>query len=62
MVDDPYQFWYGLCVVVVVFVGVRTVADYLAINSRFITLTTCFYVNLLKIEFLGKETTDEFTI
>lgn len=22
MVDDLYQFWYGLCVLVVVFVGV----------------------------------------
>ena len=28
--------------------GVRTVADYLAINSRFITVVTCFCVSVLK--------------
>ena len=28
--------------------GVRTVADYLAINSRFITLAICFCVSVLK--------------
>ena len=43
-------------------VGVRTVADYLFINSRFITLATCFCVSVLKIEVSGKESSDEFTV